>query len=166
MRARLTSFGIAGVVFLLDRLTKMLVENRLSVWDTHVVIPGFFNIVHTRNKGAAFSILAEVNSDWRALFLIGLSLAVSVFVAVLLWKPGKPGAVLSTSMRLGLALVLGGAIGNLYDRILYGSVTDFLEIYVHRFVWPAFNIADSAISVGACLLLLDLWQGHKRVVHT
>ncbi|MCX6625591.1 MAG: signal peptidase II [Acidobacteria bacterium] len=165
MQARLSSLCITAGVFLLDRLTKMLIESRVSVWDTHVIIPGFFNIVHTRNKGAAFSILAEASSDWRALLLIGLALAVSTFVAVLLWQATRKQALGSATLRLALALVLGGAIGNLYDRILYGSVTDFLEIYVQRFVWPAFNVADAAISIGAGLLLLDLWQGRRRTAH-
>lgn len=166
MRRRVVSFAIVGIVFLIDRLTKALVENSLPVWDTRVVIPGFFNLVHTRNKGAAFSILAEANGDWRTLLLVGVSVAVSGFVAVLLWQPGRKTPALSAPMRLGLALVLGGAIGNLWDRILYGSVTDFLEFYVHRFIWPAFNVADSAITIGAGLLLLDLWQGRKPAVRT
>lgn len=165
MRPRFVSFGIAAVVFALDRLTKVLVEDHLAVWETRVVIPGFFNIVHARNKGAAFSILADLNSDWRTLLLVGLSLAVAAFVAVLLWQPPRKGTALPPLTRFALALVLGGAAGNLYDRILYGSVTDFLELYVHRLIWPAFNVADSAITIGACLLLVDLWRGRKQAVH-
>ena len=159
MKPRLAAGAIAAAVFLLDRVTKLLIEARVSVWDTHVIIPGFFNIVHTKNRGAAFSMFSETGGDWRPFILIGLALVVAGFVAVMLWQATRPGAVGSIWTRTALALVLGGAIGNLYDRILAGSVTDFLEFYVSRFVWPAFNVADSAITIGACLLLLDLWQG-------
>jgi signal peptidase II len=161
MPGRRAALGVPALVFLLDRLTKLLVEARLPVWETHVVIPGFFNLVHTRNTGAAFSLLADAAPHWRSLVLIGLSGVVSVFVAVLLWQNTRKSAPGSALLTFALALVLGGALGNLYDRLVAGAVTDFLEFYLGRFSWPAFNVADSAISVGAGLLILDLWKGRS-----
>lgn len=150
--------GLVPALFAADRISKRWIENNVSFWDTHTVIPGLFSIVHTQNRGAAFSILADAPDAVRGFVLIGLS---SVVTAVVAWM--FRGALLkpetfSPAGRLALALVLGGALGNLYDRILRGSVTDFLLLYWRDWQWPAFNVADSAISVGAVLLLFDLWR--------
>jgi signal peptidase II len=158
MDRRLVSFGIASGVVILDRLTKMWIDASVSIWDTYVVIPHFFNIVHTQNRGAAFGLFADSSSEWRGFLLMGVSLAVLALVAVLLWQFPQQAAKSQWVSRLGLALVLGGAIGNLYDRAVYGSVTDFLEFYIGRYHWPAFNVADSAITIGAALLALGWWQ--------
>ena len=113
------------------------------------MIPGFFNIVHTENAGAAFSLLPEA-PGWRRLFLIGARRSAAVLlIAVLLWRDGTRARGQPHAMRLGLALILGGALGNLYDRVVHGTVTDFLELYIGSFRWPAFNVADSAITIGA-----------------
>jgi signal peptidase II len=158
MLARSLPFAIAATVFLLDRITKRIVQANISSWDTIRVIPGFFNLVHAENRGVAFGLFSDSTSPWRSVILVGLSIAVMVFVVSLLWKPGHGGLAL----RIGLALVLGGAIGNLYDRVVHGTVTDFVEIYEGTHYFPAFNVADSAISVGAALLLLDMWRGRER----
>lgn len=160
MHFRMAALLAAGVVFMGDRLTKALIESRVAMWETIVVIPGFFNIVHTRNPGAAFSLLASADAGWRSALLVGLSLLAAALLGVLLWRSPQPGG----APRWALALMLGGALGNLYDRLIAGEVTDFLEFYVGRFRWPAFNIADSAISLGAALIVLDLWRsrGAKR----
>lgn len=158
--SRRLAFGIAALVVVLDRLTKTVIENSVSAWDTYVVIPNFFNIIHTQNRGAAFGLLAEASAEWRGFVLVGLSLVVMVFVGALLWQSARPGGG-SVSLRLGLAFMLGGAVGNLWDRLLQGSVTDFLQFHVGAFEWPAFNLADTAISTGAGLLLLDLLR-HRR----
>lgn len=154
---RWRALAIVAAVFLSDRLSKAIVESRVAVWETVTVIPGFFNIVHTRNPGGAFSLLATAGPGFRAGVLLGLSLVATALVAVLLWRSAG-----GAGLGMGLALILGGALGNICDRLLYGEVTDFLDFYVGRFHWPAFNVADSAITIGAILVLLDLWRSRHR----
>lgn len=145
-------------IFALDWISKRWIEKNVSFWDTNPVIPGFFSIVHAQNRGAAFSILADAPDAVRGLLLIGVSGVVTLIVAWMfrtsLLKPDSYTA----AGRVALAMVLGGALGNLYDRILRGSVTDFLLFFWRDWQFPAFNVADSAISVGAVLLLIDLWR--------
>ena len=155
-------FGLAVVVFALDRITKVLVESYVSVWDTYVVVPHLFNIIHSKNRGAAFGILADAPGEWRTFFLVGLTLIVLVFVASLLWQTTSTTSKDGRWLRLALALVLGGALGNIYDRIFYGMVTDFLDLYLGSYHWHTFNIADSAITLGSALLIFDLWQGRTH----
>lgn len=142
----------------------MIIERYVSLYDTYHVIPGFFNIVHAKNRGAAFGIFSEGESELRTFVLIAISAAVLVFVSILLFRPAKGGLANNTLTTVALALVLGGAVGNLWDRAAYGMVTDFLEFFAGDYVFPAFNVADSAITVGASLLMLDIWIGnrHKR----
>jgi signal peptidase II len=102
----------------------------------------------------------------RTFLLIGVSLVVLLFISVLLLQPARAGFSGSKMTMIGLSLVLGGAIGNMYDRIVSGMVTDFLEFYVGQWSFAAFNVADSAITVGAGLLLLDMWMSRKQVVRT
>src|SRR5579864_9265835 len=106
----LTPYAIASIVFALDRITKRIIEARMSVFDTHTVIPGFFDIVHARNRGAAFSMFADSSSPWRPFFLIGLSLAALILVAAILRKASR----LDRATAYGLALILGGALGNVF----------------------------------------------------
>ena len=166
MPVRAWSLLIAALVFAFDRVTKVLIERYVSVWDTHNVIPGFFDIVHTKNRGAAFGMFAEGNSEIRTFLLIGVSLVVLLFISALLLQPARAGFSGSRLTMAGLSLVLGGAMGNMYDRIVSGMVTDFLEFYVGQWHFAAFNIADSAITVGAGLLLLDMWMSRKQAVRT
>jgi signal peptidase II len=149
---------VAGVIFVLDRLTKLWIEGNVSVYESFNVIPGFFDIVHTKNRGAAFGMFADSEHPLRSFLLVGVSLAVLVFIGVALLRPGKSGLVPTRLTVLGLALVLGGALGNVYDRIIHGQVTDFLEFYFRDYRFAAFNLADSAITVGAGLLILDMWR--------
>jgi signal peptidase II len=162
MNPRVASFLAAGVVFVLDQVTKVEVRNRISDWDRIDIIPHFFRIIHTENKGAAFGVLAEATSEWRTFFLIGLSLVITGFIVSLLWQPSRGGLRDTLLLRSGLALVLGGAVGNLFDRIVLGGVTDFLEFYQGAWTFPAFNVADSAITVGAAFLIIDLWRNRRR----
>lgn len=151
---RLAALVFAAGVFSLDLATKTLIRARVSLWDTYVVLPGLLNIVHTENRGIAFGLFSDGGGEWRSLVLIAVSAAVLAFVASLLWQRGpQPGAV-----RVALALVLGGACGNLYDRLVHGAVTDFIDVHLGRYHWPAFNVADSAITIGAVLLLVTLWR--------
>jgi signal peptidase II len=135
-----------------DRLTKTLVERfTISGWR-RAVIPGFFDLVHTRNPGIAFGLLADSRLPWMRMALIALSVIAASAMAWLLLA-GRAGGQRS---RVGIALILGGAAGNLLDRLLDGGVVDFILLYYRGFEWPAFNVADSAIVVGAALVLLEL----------
>jgi signal peptidase II len=151
------SLAIAACVFVLDRLTKIWIENNVSTYDSFHVIPGFFDIVHAKNRGAAFGMFAEGDSQLRTFLLIGVSLAVLVFISFVLLRPSKSEGAASRMTVYGLSLVMGGALGNIYDRIVYGMVTDFLEFYLGEYRFAAFNVADSAITVGAALLIMDMW---------
>lgn len=162
MISRYLPFLIAAAIFLLDRITKLAVRSRVTFWDNIPVINGFFSIVHSENRGAAFGMFSDSTSFLRPLLLIALSLGVMGFITVLLLKPGQGGLGSSWYLRAGLACVLGGAFGNVYDRLMRGAVTDFLEFYFGNYTFPAFNVADSAITVGACLLLIDMWRGHLK----
>lgn len=162
MLDRLIPFLIAASVLALDQVTKSLIKTHVTAWDTLTVIPKFFNIVHAENPGAAFGLLADASGAWRDTILIGLSTAVLLFISTILLRPVKSGIARNWLVRTGLALVLGGALGNLYDRVVNGTVTDFVEVYAGTHYFPAFNVADSCITIGAGLLLLDMWRGRER----
>jgi len=145
-------FLIAAIVLALDRYTKWLISQRLTMHDSITVIPGFFRIIHTENPGAAFGLFADSPSPWKVVLLIVFSLVALVVVSALLWRTNHR----LTSTGIGLSLILGGAIGNLWDRIVSRHVVDFLLFYIKHYQWPAFNVADSAIVVGACLLVFEI----------
>jgi signal peptidase II len=155
MNARLRSVAIIAGIVILDRITKIYIERNYSPLDMTPVIAGFFNIVHAENPGAAFSFLSDSQSPWRGVFLVGVSLVVMAIMGAMLFRPSVKK---STLLEIALALVFGGAAGNLLDRVFRGTVTDFLQLFFGSYEFPSFNVADSAISVGACLLLLDLWK--------
>ena len=159
MNSRLRSVSIIALVIALDRITKIYIRDRFSPFDVRPVIAGFFNIVHTENPGAAFGMLAESPGAWRGLVLVGVSLAVMVFIAVMLFRPSVKK---SLTLEIALALVFGGAAGNMWDRLFRGTVTDFLQFFFGSYEFPSFNVADSAINVGACLLLIDLWNNRGK----
>ncbi len=160
--SRLKGYGLAAAVFALDRLTKWIVEARVSVFDVYRVIPGFFDIVHSQNRGVAFGLMNDSHSAWRSVVLIVFSAAALIVVATLLWRPSRLDRLSAT----GLSLILGGAAGNLFDRIVWGRVTDFLEFYIHDLHWPTFNVADSCIVIGSGLLLLDLLKPKRQPART
>ena len=161
MGLRVLPFFIAAAVVLLDRLTKEVIKSHFSAWESITVIPGFFNIVHTENPGIAFGMLADLVSPWRDVLLVGFSLAVLLVISAVLVRPDPAGAH-GPLLRAGLALVMGGAFGNLYDRLVHKTVTDFVELHWGAYYFPAFNVADSAITIGACLLLLDMWRAREK----
>lgn len=140
--------ALAAIIVLVDQVTKNLVERNFDYGDVKA-ITGFFNLVLTYNKGAAFSFLASA-SGWQAHFLTVVGIAASLFILYLLGRHGN-----QRLFSLALALILGGAIGNVIDRIAYGHVIDFLDFHAGGWHWPAFNIADSAIVGGAILLVMD-----------
>lgn len=155
-RTRWQAILIALAVFGFDRATKLLIEARISVYDTVPVIPGIFNLVYTRNRGAAFGILQSAPESIRLLLLVGLALGILAMIAWMLWQATRLAAPGSAINRVALSLVMGGAIGNLYDRIVHGSVTDFLQVFLGSYEWPSFNVADSAIFCGAALMAIDI----------
>lgn len=148
--------GIVAAVFVLDRLTKWLIEQRFDLHDSITIIPGFFRITHVQNKGAAFGLFADTASEWRVTLLVMFSVVALVVVAGLLWK--NHHSMITTG--IGLSLILGGALGNLWDRVVAGHVVDFLDFYLGSYHWPAFNIADSAIVSGALLLVAEILFAH------
>lgn len=156
--ARALYFLLALIVVLLDRWTKHLVAVRIPMYSHIQIIPGFFRLTHTENTGAAFSLFADSPSHWKTLVLIAFSAVAMVVVSVLLWKQSRP----FTLTGIALALILGGAVGNLWDRIASGRVVDFLLFYLKQYQWPVFNLADSSIVVGACLLILEIIFGQSK----
>src|SRR6202023_3617408 len=147
--ARAIHFFIALIVLLLDRWTKHLVSVHIPLYTYVQIVPGFFRLTHTENTGAAFSLFADSPSPWKTVLLIGFSFVAMVIVSVLLWRQNRA----LTITGIALSLILGGAVGNLWDRVASGRVVDFLLFYVKQYQWPVFNLADSAIVVGAGLLV-------------
>ena len=149
---------IALAVLLLDRLTKWAIAQTIPLEDAVNIIPGFFRLTHLENTGAAFSLFADSPSPFRTTLLIGFSVAALAVVSVLLWK----ARTIFHSGTLALSLILGGALGNLWDRVSDGKVTDFLDFYIGAHHWPPFNVADSAIVIGALLLFLRMLRKDHR----
>lgn len=161
-RIRLWLYFTACTVYLLDRLSKIWVMGALGDYDQIVVIPNFFNLIHIRNQGAAFGVLSEADPWVRMTVLVGAALVAVCALAYFVWQTAGNPHYGGWKLRAGLALILGGAAGNIHDRIVYGNVVDFLDFYAGSWHWYTFNIADTAISVGTGLLLLDLWQSASR----
>jgi signal peptidase II len=160
--ARVFYLMIALAVVLLDRWSKRAVAHRIGLYSHIQVIPGFFRITHTENTGAAFSLFADSTAPWKTGLLIAFSGIALIVVSILLWKNHHAHMVTG----VGLSLIMGGALGNLWDRATSGRVVDFLLFYVKRYQWPVFNLADSAIVVGAGLLVLEILfaksSGHEE----
>jgi len=143
---------IALAVLLLDRVTKWAIAQTIPLEDVVNIIPGFFRLTHLENTGAAFSLFADSTSPFRTALLIAFSVAALAVISFLLWKDRGN----FHSGTLALSLILGGAVGNLWDRLSDGKVTDFLDFYIGIHHWPPFNVADSAIVVGAVLLFMRM----------
>ncbi len=145
-------------VLLLDQLTKWLVVKSLPLYSSLVVVPNIFSVTHVFNRGAAFSMFAEGASRYTTLALIFFSLVVIVVLLRILWRSIEE----MNATTFALSLILGGAIGNLIDRVRTGSVVDFLSFYIGRYHWPDFNLADSAIVIGATLLVIDVLRSSSQ----
>jgi signal peptidase II len=159
---RVVAIAVALIILVADRLTKVMIQHSVTPFENIPVIAGWLRIVHTENPGAAFGVLAEGNPFVRASILIGVSSIVLIFVVVALWS--RQSSYSSLRARFALGLILGGAVGNLLDRITRGTVTDFIEVFHGGWSFPAFNVADSAITVGAIVLIADLlWARQKAV---
>tara|TARA_B110000444_G_scaffold254483_1_gene287095 strand:+ start:178 stop:639 length:462 start_codon:yes stop_codon:yes gene_type:complete len=143
-------------IFLLDILTKNYIQNKIMYGD-QVEITSFLSFVHFQNPGAAFSFLSD-QGGWQRYFLIVISLLAVIYIPWLINQYKKNMLIV-----IGLLLILGGAIGNLYDRISYGYVIDFIYLHIAEFYWPAFNVADSAISIGVLLFLYGSFRSYKKI---
>lgn len=150
--------AITGLVVLLDLLSKAWIVASLRLHEGFPLIDGFFNIVHVRNPGAAFGFLAAAPPLFRSVFFI----AVTVAAILLILRYLHVSRIEEPSLVWALALILSGAVGNLIDRVRFGEVVDFLDVYVGTYHWPAFNVADSAISVGAVILMMVLFTRRKE----
>jgi signal peptidase II len=147
--------GIAALVILVDQLTKLLILGAFQPNESHTVTP-FFNIVRVHNAGAAFSFLAGA-AGWQRWLFVGLGVAAALFIVWMLRS--------HAGQRLfawALALILGGALGNVIDRLAHGHVVDFIQVHWRHAYFPAFNVADSAITIGAALLILDELRRVRR----
>ena len=150
---------LAAAVVVLDRITKRIVAQQLPNGQAHTVIPGIFRITDVHNTGAAFSMFAESTSPATIRnVLVAFSLFAVLLIFAMLWRAGREVTVSSVA----LALILGGAFGNLYDRVRYHYVIDFLEVRIYHYHWPDFNVADSCIVIGACLLLLEIFRPQSK----
>ena len=150
---------VAFVILAMDRLSKIWVDAHISLGGAIPVIPRVLRITHWTNEGAAFSLFADSASPHSVRWgLVAFSVLAALVVLGLLIRLAN--RVTLTTMALGL--ILGGALGNLHDRIAYGSVVDFIEVHIFSYHWPDFNVADSAIVTGACLLFLDSLLPHKE----
>jgi signal peptidase II len=155
---RKSLLSISAGVFALDAFTKWLVKERILLGDNIDLIPGLFRLTHLENPGAAFSLFADSTGPWPGRLLVLFSFIALVVISVLLWKHGT----VINATTVSLALFLGGTLGNLCDRLLRGRVTDFLDFYVGPHHWPPFNVADSAIVVGALLLAGRVFFGSQK----
>ena len=141
---------VAAVIVVVDQLTKWAIVEWIPLYDK-VPLNSFLNLTHQKNSGAAFSFLANAGG-WQRWFFVILATVVSAVIAVWIWRVRSES---QTVLSAGLALVLGGAVGNLIDRILLGHVTDFIQVWFGSWAFPSFNVADAGISVGAALLIID-----------
>ena len=156
--SRLVAFLAAAGVFAADRWSKWIVETRFDAFDTKVVVPGVFNIVRSSNPGVAFGFLADSTSHQRTLALVTVSIIAVLILAAMLWRVQKQ----DRSTLAGLSLIFGGALGNVYDRTVAGTVTDFLDFHAGAWHWYVFNLADSAICTGAGLLILSMLLTNRK----
>jgi signal peptidase II len=160
--SRFAPFVLSAAIIIFDRITKIAIRDNMDNFSAVNIVTGWLRIIHTENPGAAFGVLADGNPVLRPIILIGVSALVLMFVVSALL--GRSPSFAPPLIRFGLGLVLGGAAGNLYDRVTRGTVTDFIEVFHGNWSFPAFNVADSAITMGAALLLLDLLRTRNKPV--
>ena len=144
-------YMLSFTVIIIDQITKYFAVEKLALHEVKSIYEGF-NLILIYNEGAAFSFLSDAGG-WQRWFLIGVSCVVCVFIVVWMYQSISK----SKCLLAGLSLILGGALGNLWDRLSLGYVVDFIEVYYEDLYWPAFNISDSAITIGAILLILDIF---------
>lgn len=148
----------ATVIIILDQITKFAITSAFSLHESYSVIDGFFNLVYLMNPGAAFGFLARASASLRYIFFIGVTV-VAILLIIYYLVQGNPRRLL---IVVSLTLIFAGAVGNLIDRIRYGAVVDFLDFIIFSWHYPAFNVADSAITVGAILMILEMIVHRKK----
>ena len=148
---RLLYLAIAALVFIGDQATKAKVEKSIPEGDVFPVIPKFFNLTHVKNVGAAFGLFSNSPAPWKEYLLIAVSVSLLAMIGLIVWR-----SRITWGSGVGLALILGGALSNLADRVRFGRVVDFLDFYYGDYHWYTFNLADSAIVVGAGFLILQV----------
>ena len=157
-RSRLPEGLILGTIVVLDQITKDILKRSLDLHEYRPVVDGFLSLSHVRNRGAAFGLLADAGLPFQGPVLAVVSLLALGAIAGYAWRLPAEARI----PRLALAFILGGAIGNLIDRVRFGYVVDFIHVYWNQHSWPDFNVADSAISTGVVLLLLDMLRPARR----
>ncbi len=157
-RSRLSEALILATVVVLDQVSKAVLQKSLELHEYRPVIEGLFSISHVRNRGAAFGILSDAGLPYQSEILSLVSLGALFAIGTYAWNLPAEARL----PRLGLACVLGGAVGNLIDRVRFGYVVDFIHVYWNQHVWPDFNLADSAITTGVVLLVLDMLRPARR----
>ena len=148
-------FFVSGVLIVMDQYTKLMVSLHIPLNYSVKVVEGFFNFTHIRNSGVAFGLFASQQSEYKALMFIAISTIAIIAILVIFHQTPKEKKMVQT----GLILIFSGAIGNLIDRILHGEVIDFVDFFINRHHFPAFNIADSCITVGVIMMVIDLFFG-------
>lgn len=144
--------GIAGLIVILDQITKAVILNTLPLYDSISVIPGFFSLTHIQNPGGAFGFMANHSSNLRQIIFLFVSSLALGLIFYFYKNTSRTHPFLAT----GFAMIFGGAVGNMIDRIRFGKVVDFLDFYLGNLHWPAFNVADSTISIGMAIFLFHL----------
>jgi signal peptidase II len=140
----------SSTILILDQVTKYIVERQIRLYEIITVIPGFFNLTHVRNRGAAFSLFATASESFRSFFFLTVTIVAIIVIALLIKKTHERILIVAFSF------IMGGALGNAIDRVRYGEVVDFIQWYYRSYYWPSFNIADSAITVAVVLLAIDM----------
>ena len=159
LRKNIIVFSLgATAVIVLDQITKAAIVAKFFLHESYTIVAGFFNLVYVMNPGAAFGFLANASATFRHFFFTGITIAVILLIIYYVMK-SKPQNML---MVISLTLIFAGAVGNLIDRIRFGAVVDFLDVYIGTAHWPAFNVADSAISVGAVLMIWGMIMNREK----
>ncbi len=149
---------MAGVIFVLDQAVKLLIQNALAVHEVRSVIPGFFNLIHIHNRGAAFGLLNRTDISWQTPFFIAVTLLTVLIIIYLIATTPRQDRF----FIFGLSAILSGALGNLVDRVRLGHVIDYLDFFIGPYHWPAFNVADTAISLGAIALIISFYRKERH----
>ncbi|MFP4429065.1 MAG: signal peptidase II [Desulfovermiculus sp.] len=145
---------LAAGIILADQVTKALVRAYLPFMGVQTIIPGFLNLVHVQNRGSAFGFLSQNQGLWQPFFFIVITIAAIAIIFSLMYSGHRRDKI----FQFSLGAILGGAVGNLIDRVMFGQVTDFVDLYIGNLHWPAFNVSDMAISIGALLLLIAVYR--------
>ena len=149
---------IVGIIWALDQITKFFIRAHVHPYKIYSIIPGLFNIIYVQNRGAIFGLFANTSHHFRTPFFYAVTIGAIFIIFALLFAMEEHQWL----TKLGMTLILGGALGNFTDRVCFGQVTDFLDFYIGRHHWPAFNVADSAITIGIFVVLIDTFRDMFR----